>query len=184
MKPQLFFTLLAGILVALTVFSGCDKEPTPDPVCECTDKEHLEPCNCGITGCDCIVLECDCEEKAHLGIGEDCKDCKNPNNCSCVLKVYGKFGSIPIYREGNVLPANMGNTVEVLESLWVDGLGPVQKLSFTSKITEIRVRPTNGMNKNGTILTIGFNEDIFDLFDYLLKIADGDIGNAGVSVTG
>jgi hypothetical protein len=50
-------------IFAAAALAGCkmdtdDPKPQPDPVCECTDKEHFLPCDCPMNGtekCDCTV---------------------------------------------------------------------------------------------------------------------------------
>ena len=150
-KNRIKAAVLIGIwgLGKLGLILSCKNEqtPDPDPVCECEDKEHL-------------------------GVGENCCDIKG---CECVQKVYGTVAGIPIYREGNVSAGDMGDAVIVVNIIYEEALVPNQKTSFVDKITEIRIKTTKGMSKNGTILTIGYNEEVSELIKYIEGIANGTI---------
>ena len=48
-----------------------------------------------------------------------------------------------------------------------------QQRAFRDKITDINIKSDNGMNKNGTVLTIGCNEDPYAILDCMEDIANG-----------
>ncbi|MCL2762246.1 MAG: hypothetical protein FWD36_03435 [Treponema sp.] len=152
-KEQVLATGLA--IITLFVFAACKNEPAMDSKCECP-------------------------EKGHLGIGEDCCDAKN---CNCALKVYGTITDlndnvIKFYRDGEIKVGEMEAIITRVKLVYYEGMGSIQKTNFFNKITEIHVKPTNGMSKNGSIFTIGCNEDLFELQDYMTRIADGMITKA------
>jgi hypothetical protein len=72
----------------------------------------------------------------------------------------------------------MATTVEKIKEIFTYGLSPSETEAFKDKITETRVKSTNGMNKNGNVLTIGHDEDLSDLYYYMLGIAKGNITKA------
>ena len=133
MKQQTTIKLQTGFLTVIMVlvftFSALSCKPEPEPICECTDKEHL-------------------------GVGEKC--C-NGTDCDCTLKVYGYITdnvlgsdgvwrdvSYPIYRKGNVL--DMDTAVEKAKEAYAS-LNDAEKGALLDKFTGIYIIPGADRNR-------------------------------------
>jgi len=85
---------------------------------------------------------------------------------------------IDFIKGAGVSGAQMEAAIANVKNAYSTGLTAGQRTSFGTKIEDIKVKATNGMSKNGTVLTIGHNETLIDLANYMEKIADGLIVKA------
>jgi len=110
--------------------------------------------------------KCNCVEKTHLEEGESC-NCGG-ENCECILKINVMLneGTITVWKEIGVSIVEFNEMVDRLNTL-PGALNTTQYNNFKNNFTEIRINQQIGVSHQGTVLSIGCNETVINIFKYL-----------------
>jgi hypothetical protein len=106
--------------------TGCPNEVSEEKKCECSEKGHLLPCECGADNCDCAVIP-----YGHVNAASII----NPNE------------RIPVYMTEGVTEGQMATFIANLQSLYNNDGSPElsdgDKNDLVGKIKEIRAVPSD-----------------------------------------
>jgi hypothetical protein len=115
------------------------------------------------------LVSCNCEATygatAHLGIDETCTCPATVKPCGCTEQTASLDG-IPIRKQAGITVAQMNTAVGNIEGAYNGadyGLDAADKSVLKSKVTEIHVISGTDIVFEGTVLSIGYEADEYDI---------------------
>ena len=140
MKKLLIVTLTIALIFALAT---CEKD---DP----------DPCNCLSTY----------GTTAHLGMSETCS-CGG-TGCNCTEQA-ATVGGITVRKQAGVTVQQMNTAVANINTAY-GHLDNIEKGNWNTRVTSIQITTGSATVKNGTVLNIGYEAVMEDIWDYLLVV--------------
>ena len=141
-KKLLIVTLTIALVFALIT---CEK-----------DDDDPDPCNCLSTY----------GTTAHLGMNESCT-CGG-TGCNCTEQT-ATVGGITVRKQAGVTVQQMNTAVANINTAY-GHLDNIEKGNWNTRVTSILITTGSATVKNGTVLNIGYEAVMEDIWDYLLVV--------------
>ena len=120
-------------------------------------------------------ITCDCPNEAtHLKLGSNNIACPadacphEGKDCTVKVNETLNVGGIKVIKEPGVSTADFNMILTELNIVMSEALTPDQINNFKTNFPEIRVISGTGISHVGKVMTIGFNEDSYSIYNYLL----------------